>query len=77
MDYEAIIAVLVILLFFGSDVVLMVVSLRDVIKRKAKTGRFFVPWSSLGMVQKGLRLAMGGLMVVLVYWLSLDLGLAP
>tara|TARA_Y100001934_G_C12338153_1_gene768685 strand:+ start:351 stop:584 length:234 start_codon:yes stop_codon:yes gene_type:complete len=77
MDYEAIIAVLFILLFFGSDVVMMVVTLRDVKKRKAKTGRFFVPWSSLGMVQKGLRLAMVGLMVLLVYWLSSDLGLAP
>lgn len=77
MDYEAIIAVLVILGLVGPDVVLMVMSLRDMVKRKIKTGRFFVPWSSLGMVQKGFRLAMVGLLVVFVYWLSLDLGLAP
>jgi len=72
MDYEAIIFGLAMLLFFGTDLVMMVLSLKSLKDGKAKAS-----WSSMGVVRKGLVVGMIVVMVVFVYWLATDSILTP
>ncbi len=67
MDYVEIIFVLGALLFFGSDLVMMVLSLKNLKDGKAKAS-----WSSMGVVRKGLVVGLIVVMVVFVYWLATD-----
>ena len=72
MDYVEIVFVLGALLFFGSDLLMMALTLKDLKDGKAKER-----WSSMGVVRKGLVVGMIVLMVVVVYWLATDSILAP
>ncbi len=72
MDYVEIVFVLGALLFFGSDLLMMALTLKDLKDGKAKER-----WSSMGVVRKGLVVGMIVLMVVFVYWLATDSILAP
>ena len=72
MDYVEIVFVLGALLFFGSDLLMMALPLKDLKDGKAKER-----WSSMGVVRKGLVVGMIVLMVVFVYWLATDSILAP
>ncbi len=72
MDYVEIIFVLGALLFFGSDLLMMALTLKDLKDGKAKAA-----WSSMGVVRKGLVVGMIVVMVVFVYWLATDSILAP
>ncbi len=67
MDYVEIIFVLGALLFFGSDLLMMALTLKDL-----KDGKVKERWSSMGVVRKGLVVGMIVLMVVFVYWLATD-----
>lgn len=72
MDYVEIVFVLGALLFFGSDLLMMALTLKDLKDGKAKER-----WSSMGVVRKGLVVGLIVLMVVFVYWLATDSILAP
>ena len=72
MDYVEIVFVLGALLFFGSDLLMMALTLKDLKDGKAKER-----WSSMGVVRKGLVVGMIVLMVVFVYWLATASILAP
>ena len=72
MDYVEIVFVLGALLFFGSDLLMLALTLKDLKDGKAKER-----WSSMGVVRKGLVVGMIVLMVVFVYWLATDSILAP
>ena len=72
MVYVEIVFVLGALLFFGSALLMMALTLKDLKDGKAKER-----WSSMGVVRKGLVVGMIVLMVVFVYWLATDSILAP
>ena len=72
MDYEAIIFGLVMLLLFGSDLLVMALSIRGLKDAKAKAS-----WSSMGVIRRGLLVGLIVVMVVFVYWLATDSILAP
>ena len=72
MDYVEIIFVLGALLFFGSDLLMMALTLKDL-----KDGKVKASWSSMGVVRKGLVVGLIVVMVVFVYWLATDSILAP
>ena len=72
MDYVEIIFVLGALLFFGTDLLMMALAVKDL-----KDGRVKASWSSMGVVRKGLVVGMIVVMVVFVYWLATDSILAP
>ena len=72
MDYEAIIFGLVMLLLFGSDLLVMALSVRGLKDAKAKAS-----WSSMGVIRRGLLVGLIVVMVVFVYWLATDSILAP
>ena len=72
MDYVEIIFVLGALLFFGTDLLMMALTLKDL-----KDGKVKERWSSMGVVRKGLVVGMIVVMVVFVYWLATDSILAP
>ena len=72
MDYVEIIFVLGALLFFGTDLLMMALAVKDLKDGKAKAS-----WSSMGVVRKGLVVGMIVVMVVFVYWLATDSILAP
>ncbi|MCP4852732.1 MAG: hypothetical protein GY900_13495 [Actinomycetia bacterium] len=67
MDYVEIIFVLGALLFFGSDLLMMALTLKDL-----KDGKVKASWSSMGVVRKGLVVGLIVVMVVFVYWLATD-----
>ena len=72
MDYVEIVFVLGALLFFGSDLLMMVLSLKSLKDAKAKAS-----WSSMGVVRRGLLVGLIVVMIVFVYWLATDSILAP
>ena len=72
MDYDAIIFGLLMLLFFGSDLLVMALSIRGLKDSKAKAS-----WSSMGVIRRGLLVGLIVVMVVFVYWLATDSILAP
>ena len=72
MDYEAIIFGLLMLLFFGSDLLVMALSIRGLKDSKAKAS-----WGSMGVIRRGLLVGLIVVMVVFVYWLATDSILAP
>ena len=72
MDYEAILFGLLMLLFFGSDLLVMALSVRGLKDAKGK-----MSWSSMGVVRRGLLVGLIVVMVVFVYWLATDSILAP
>ena len=55
------------LLFFGSDLLMMALTLKDL-----KDGKVKASWSSMGVVRKGLVVGLIVVMVVFVYWLATD-----
>ena len=67
MDYVEIVFVLGALLFFGSDLLMMALTLKDL-----KDGKVKASWSSMGVVRKGLVVGLIVVMVVFVYWLATD-----
>ena len=67
MDYVEIIFVLGALLFFGTDLLMMALTLKDL-----KDGKVKERWSSMGVVRKGLVVGLIVVMVVFVYWLATD-----
>ncbi len=67
MDYVEIIFVLGALLFFGTDLLMMALTLKDL-----KDGKVKASWSSMGVVRKGLVVGLIVVMVVFVYWLATD-----
>jgi len=67
MDYVEIVFVLGALLFFGSDLLMMALTLKD-----RKDGKVKASWSSMGVVRKGLVVGLIVVMVVFVYWLATD-----
>ena len=67
MDYVEIIFVLGALLFFGSDLLMMALTLKDL-----KDGKVKQRWSSMGVVRKGLVVGLIVVMVVFIYWLATD-----
>ena len=67
MDYVEIIFVLGALLFFGSDLLMMALTLKDL-----KDGKVKERWSSMGVVRKGLVVGLIVVMVVFVFWLATD-----
>ena len=77
MDYVEVIFGLAMLLFFGSDLLMMALSVKGLKDAKAKTGRYTVSWSSMGVVRKGMIVGLIVVMVVFVYWLATDSILAP
>ena len=72
MDYVEIIFVLGALLFFGTDLLMMALTLKDL-----KDGKVKERWSSMGVVRKGLVVGLIVVMVVFIYWLATDSILAP
>ena len=72
MDYEARIFGLLMLLLFGSDLLVMALSIRGLKDWKAKAS-----WSSMGVIRRGLLVGLIVVMVVFVYWLAPDSILAP
>ena len=72
MDYVEIVFVLGALLFFGSDLLMMALTLKDL-----KDGKVKASWSSMGVVRKGLVVGMIVVMVVFFYWLATDSILTP
>ena len=63
MDFmEILILALGAFLLFGSDVIVAIMSLKGLGDRKAKTGRYTTPWSSMGIVRKGMFV---GLLIIL------------
>ena len=72
MDYEAIIFGLLMLLFFGSDLLVIALSIRGLKDSKGKAS-----WSSMGVIRRGLLVGLIVVMVVFVYWLATDSILAP
>ena len=72
MDYVEIIFVLGALLFFGLDLLMMALAVKDLKDGKAKER-----WSSMGVVRKGLVVGLIVVMVVFVFWLATDSILAP
>jgi|TARA_B100001996_G_scaffold58074_1_gene41268 hypothetical protein len=67
MDYVEIIFVLGALLFFGTDLLMMALTLKDL-----KDGKVKASWSSMGVVRKGLVVGLIVVMVVFIYWLATD-----
>ena len=67
MDYVEIIFVLGALLFFGTDLLMMALTVKDL-----KDGKVKERWSSMGVVRKGLVVGLIVVMVVFVYWLATD-----
>ena len=67
MDYVEIIFVLGALLFFGTDLLMMALTLKDL-----KDGKVKERWSSMGVVRKGLVVGLIVVMVVFIYWLATD-----
>jgi len=72
MDYVEIIFVLGALLFFGTDLLMMALTVKDL-----KDGKVKERWSSMGVVRKGLVVGLIVVMVVFIYWLATDSILAP
>ena len=72
MDYVERVFVLGALLFFGSDLLMMALTLKDL-----KDGKVKASWSSMGVVRKGLVVGLIVVMVVFIYWLATDSILAP
>jgi len=67
MDYVEIIFVLGALLFFGTDLLMMALTVKDL-----KDGKVKERWSSMGVVRKGLVVGLIVVMVVFIYWLATD-----
>ena len=67
MDYVEIIFVLGALLFFGTDLLMMALAVKDL-----KDGKVKERWSSMGVVRKGLVVGLIVVMVVFIYWLATD-----
>ena len=72
MDYVEIMFVLGALLFFGLNLLMMALAVKDL-----KDGNVKERWSSMGVVRKGLVVGLIVLMVVFVFWLATDSILAP
>ena len=72
MDYVEIVFVLGALLFFGTDLLMMALTLKDL-----KDGKVKERWSSMGVVRRGLLVGLIVVLVVFVYWLATDSILAP
>ena len=73
MDFEAILFGLVMLLFFGSDLIMAALSIKGLKDMKGKAS-----WSSMGVVRKGMLV---GLLVVMtafgLWWVMPDSILVP
>ena len=73
----ALIAIGVVLLVFGFDIIVVFLGIKGIKENKAQTGRFFQPWDSMSTMRKANIVGLIAIFLAMMYWLYNYSILAP
>jgi uncharacterized membrane protein (UPF0182 family) len=77
MDIELIAIGVILLVWFGFDIIAVFLSIKGIKENKDQTGRFFQPWGSMSTMRKANIVGLIIIFVAMMYWLYNYSILAP